>query len=180
MLAEGVAAVARHFPVRTLRHICGSVLADATLNETGKIALIASIQQMLQALQVQAVPFLAFMVVPVLGTMSSRDEAARRVAAAAFAQIVSLMPLEAGTPDPPDFGPKLTERRVRERRFIRQLLGGEPPNIREFNLNLSETLHLRPYQEAGIAWLAFLARYQLHGVLADDMVSFCRSFRGTC
>ena len=29
---------------------------------------------------------------------------------------------------------------------------------------------MRPYQREGLAWLAFLHRSGLHGVLADDMV----------
>ena len=29
---------------------------------------------------------------------------------------------------------------------------------------------LRPYQQEGVNWLAFLRRFGLHGVLADDMV----------
>lgn len=29
---------------------------------------------------------------------------------------------------------------------------------------------MRPYQREGLAWLAFLRRSGLHGVLADDMV----------
>jgi TATA-binding protein-associated factor len=28
----------------------------------------------------------------------------------------------------------------------------------------------RPYQRDGISWLAFLRRFGLHGILADDMV----------
>ncbi len=177
VLAEGISAVAQLFPVATLRHICLHVLnGREQLSETGQIALIASIQQVLQVLQVQACPFLAFMVVPVLGSMSSRDEAARRVAASAFAQIVSLMPLETGAPDPPGFGAELSERRAKERVFIKQLLGGEPPTLNEFDLRLVPTLQLRPYQLAGIAWLAFLARYKLHGILADDMVCELQRF----
>ena len=35
---------------------------------------------------------------------------------------------------------------------------------------LSLPITLRPYQQEGINWLAFLRRFGLHGVLADDMV----------
>lgn len=31
-------------------------------------------------------------------------------------------------------------------------------------------VQMRPYQREGLAWLAFLRRSGLHGVLADDMV----------
>jgi TATA-binding protein-associated factor len=172
VLGEGVAAVARLFPTQVLRYLCLHVLPksqDGSLNQTGNVALIASIHRVLQELHMLACPFLAFMVVPVLGAMSHRDAVVRRVAASAFAEIVSLMPLEAGTPDPVGFGEELSERRASERVFIQQLLGGEPPRIDLGKLGLMGGLQLRPYQQAGIAWLCFLARYQLHGILADDM-----------
>jgi hypothetical protein len=35
-------------------------------------------------------------------------------------------------------------------------------------VQLNQTL--RPYQQEGINWLAFLRRFHLHGVLCDDMV----------
>lgn len=39
------------------------------------------------------------------------------------------------------------------------------------NFELPKQLHctVRPYQQEGIAWLAFLRRTGLHGCLADDM-----------
>ena len=41
--------------------------------------------------------------------------------------------------------------------------------VEEYQLPLEIRGELRPYQRAGIAWLAFLRRCGLHGVLADDM-----------
>ena len=41
--------------------------------------------------------------------------------------------------------------------------------MEEYQLPLEIRGELRPYQRAGIAWLAFLRRCGLHGVLADDM-----------
>lgn len=41
----------------------------------------------------------------------------------------------------------------------------------DYALPFSLTVTLRPYQQEGINWLAFLRRFGLHGVLADDMVS---------
>ena len=31
------------------------------------------------------------------------------------------------------------------------------------------TGHMRPYQQEGVSWLAFLGEHGLHGLLADDM-----------
>ena len=41
--------------------------------------------------------------------------------------------------------------------------------VEEFELLMEIHGELRPYQRAGISWLAFLRRCGLHGVLADEM-----------
>ena len=41
----------------------------------------------------------------------------------------------------------------------------------DYQLPMPVSVMLRPYQQEGINWLAFLRRFGLHGVLADDMVS---------
>jgi hypothetical protein len=49
-----------------------------------------------------------------------------------------------------------------------QLLDGK--RATSFPLPVSPRVVLRPYQQEGVNWLAFLRRFGLHGVLADDMV----------
>lgn len=41
--------------------------------------------------------------------------------------------------------------------------------VEDFKLSVKLQCELRPYQQEGIAWLAFLRRTGLHGCLADDM-----------
>ena len=41
--------------------------------------------------------------------------------------------------------------------------------VDDFELPMEINGELRPYQRAGISWLAFLRRCGLHGVLADEM-----------
>ncbi len=41
--------------------------------------------------------------------------------------------------------------------------------VDDFELPMEISGELRPYQRAGISWLAFLRRCGLHGVLADEM-----------
>ncbi len=131
VLAECVAAIARLFPVDALRSLSVTVLPQS-LSNTALVSLLCCIHAVLVELQVLgesfvhefaqfeftggvfplACPFIAFMVVPVLGAMSSRDESVRRAAAAAFAQLVGLMALEPGVADPVGFGADLSARRV--------------------------------------------------------------------
>ena len=81
-----------------------------------------------------------------------------------------LLPLEPGTADPTDMSPALRARKAAERPCVDQLLGvvvgGSPPRY-ELPMVLKTTL--RPYQQAGVDWLAFLRRFGLHGILCDDM-----------
>ncbi|KAF0688699.1 Aste57867_19697 [Aphanomyces stellatus] len=78
------------------------------------------------------------------------------LAMSSFGTLAHLLPLVALTPNLAGASP-----------FLHQLWHGQPPPLPL--AALPTTLSLRPYQEAGIAWLAFLAAHQLHGVLADDM-----------
>jgi TATA-binding protein-associated factor len=68
-------------------------------------------------------------------------------------------------PDPPDFPEDLFKRRETERQFLTQLLDGK--QVEQYNLPVPVKAELRKYQQDGVNWLAFLAKYQLHGVLCD-------------
>lgn len=72
---------------------------------------------------------------------------------------------QAGLPDPPSFPQTLLERREEERRFLTQLLGGS--KVEPFTIPVIIKAELRKYQQDGVNWLAFLAKYQLHGILCD-------------
>ncbi|KAL4398867.1 TATA-binding protein-associated factor Mot1 [Malassezia pachydermatis] len=112
-------------------------------------------------------PYVLFLVVPVLGRMSDSDEAVRLLATNTFAELVKLVPLIHGLPDPPHFSPALLARRETERAFLAQLMDGS--KVQPYQLPVEMKVQLRPYQLDGVSWMAFLARYQLHGILCDDM-----------
>lgn len=112
-------------------------------------------------------PYIVFLVVPVLGRMNDTDADVRLIASTTFASIIKLVPLEAGIPDPPDMPEMLLEGRDRERDFIRQMM--DPSIITNFELPITIKAMLRKYQQEGVNWLAFLNKYGLHGILCDDM-----------
>lgn len=72
---------------------------------------------------------------------------------------------QAGLPDPPGFSPDLLKRRDAERHFLSQLLDGSKVN--QYTMPVTIKAELRKYQQEGVSWLAFLAKYQLHGILCD-------------
>lgn len=112
-------------------------------------------------------PYVIFLVVPVLGRMSDSDNDVRLLATTSFATLVKLVPLEAGIPDPPGLSEELLKGRDRERKFMSQML--DVRKVEEFQLPVAIKAELRPYQQEGVNWLAFLNRYNLHGILCDDM-----------
>ncbi|KAF8997672.1 hypothetical protein BDZ89DRAFT_1148438 [Hymenopellis radicata] len=84
-----------------------------------------------------------------------------------FASLVKMVLLEAGLPDPPDF-PKTCSRSVMKRdNFLTQLLDGS--KVEQYTIPTKINAELHPYQQDGINWLAFLAKYHQHGILCDDM-----------
>ncbi|KAI0747594.1 SNF2 chromatin remodeling protein [Daedaleopsis nitida] len=141
-------------------------LGDAAVlaNRQGAIELIYHI---VQKLDIKALPYVIFMVVPVLGRMSDPDDDVRATATNTFASLVKMVPLEAGLPDPPNFPEDLLKRREEERQFLMQLLDGS--KVEQYKLPITIKAELRKYQQEGVNWLAFLAKYQLHGILCDDM-----------
>eukprot|EP01083_Nonionella_stella_P072938 196882_1 len=113
------------------------------------------------------VPYLVFVVVPVVAMMSDTDKAVRKLAAKSFALSIRLIPLESGIPDPPNMDRSLVESRQRERAFLQQLVDGS--KIRPFVVPVPINATLRHYQQEGINWLWFLRQFNLHGILCDDM-----------
>ena len=128
---------------------------------------IELVYHLIQVMEDSILPYVIFLIVPVLGRMSDADNDVRLLATTTFATLVKLVPLEAGIPDPPGFPAKLLEGRERERKFMAQMLDfhkAEP-----FNVPVAIKAELRSYQQEGVNWLAFLNRYHLHGILCDDM-----------
>lgn len=112
-------------------------------------------------------PYVIFLIVPVLGRMSDSDDDVRLIATTTFATLVKLVPLEAGIPDPPGLSEELLQGREKERKFIAQMLDAR--KVEPFEIPVAIKATLRSYQQDGVNWLHFLNRYNLHGILCDDM-----------
>jgi len=115
----------------------------------------------------EILPYIVFLVVPILGRMSDSNEKIRKVITFCFATLIKLMPLESAIPDPPDLPMKMVEQKKRERRFLEQLLDGT--KLDTYALPIKINAELRKYQQEGVNWLGFLNKYKLHGILCDDM-----------
>ncbi|KAL8671504.1 MAG: hypothetical protein Q9168_003996 [Polycauliona sp. 1 TL-2023] len=125
------------------------------------------IYHLIHVMEDSILPYVIFLIVPVLGRMSDSDNDVRLIATTTFATLVKLVPLEAGIPDPPGFPEILLEGRDRERKFISQMLDFR--KVEPFHVPVAIKAELRSYQQEGVNWLAFLNRFHLHGILCDDM-----------
>ena len=54
-----------------------------------------------------------------------------------------------------------------QRQFVEQLMGERP--LEHYEVPARINTPLRTYQQQGIDWLAFLNKFNLHGVLCDDV-----------
>lgn len=104
---------------------------------------------------------------PVLGCMSDQDKPVRMMANQCFGQLIRMISLEIGIPNPPQMKNELIQKKEAERKFIEQLLDGS--KLDYFDIPVPIKAEPRKYQQDGINWLAFLNKYKLHGALCDDM-----------
>jgi TATA-binding protein-associated factor len=128
---------------------------------------IEAVYHLIHVMGDSILPYVIFLIVPVLGRMSDSDNDVRLIATTTFATLVKLVPLEAGIPDPPGLSEELLRGRDRERTFIAQLL--DPHKVEPFAIPVAIKAELRSYQQEGVNWLNFLNKYHLHGILCDDM-----------
>ncbi|KAK0546804.1 TATA-binding protein-associated factor mot1 [Tilletia horrida] len=137
--------------------------AENVYRRQGAMELVLDV---VRRLDTKLLPYVIFFIVPVLGRMTDSDDKVRLAATNAFASLVKMIPLEAGLPDPAGFPADMLARRQEERKFLDQLLNGK---VEEYKLPVKINAKLRTYQREGISWMAFLAKFKLHGILCDDM-----------
>ncbi|KAF2275434.1 uncharacterized protein EI97DRAFT_468006 [Westerdykella ornata] len=128
---------------------------------------IECIYHLIHVMEDNILPYVIFLITPVLGRMSDSDNDVRLLATTSFATLVKLVPLEAGIPDPPGLPESLLKGREKERKFVAQMLDAK--KVEPFEIPVGIKATLRSYQQDGVNWLAFLNRYNLHGILCDDM-----------
>ncbi|EMD34416.1 hypothetical protein CERSUDRAFT_117290 [Gelatoporia subvermispora B] len=167
--ARCFATICDAMTIEAMKFVVQSVLPflGDTSNLSNRQGATELIYHIVQKLDIKALPYVIFMIVPVLGRMSDPDDDIRSTATNTFASLVKMVPLEAGLPDPAGFSEDLIRRRDEERQFLTQLLDGS--KVEEYKIPVLIKAELRKYQQEGVNWLAFLAKYQLHGILCDDM-----------
>ncbi|AMD20816.1 HDR074Wp [Eremothecium sinecaudum] len=167
--ARTLSSLASTNPIRVMPFIIKRVLP--LVNNAGSItdrqSGVELIYHLCESMGTEILPYIVFLVVPLLGRMSDYNGDVRNLATTTFASIIKLVPLEEGISDPKGLPQDLLEGREKERDFIQQMM--DPSKAKPFNLPVAVKATLRKYQQDGINWLAFLNKYHLHGILCDDM-----------
>jgi TATA-binding protein-associated factor len=169
MAAKCLATVCSVITIEGMTVLVEKVLPSITnpIDLNFRQGAIECIYHLIQVMGDSILPYVIFLIVPVLGRMSDSDNDVRLIATTTFATLVKLVPLEAGIPDPPGLSQELLKGRDRERTFIAQLL--DPHKVEPFHIPVAIKAELRSYQQEGVNWLNFLNKYHLHGILCDDM-----------
>ncbi|CAJ2509814.1 Uu.00g057140.m01.CDS01 [Anthostomella pinea] len=169
MAAKCLATVCSVIPVEGMTALVEKVLPSISnpIDINFRQGAIECIYHLIAVMGDRILPYVIFLIVPVLGRMSDSDNDIRLIATTSFATLVKLVPLEAGIPDPPGLSEELLKGRDRERTFIAQLL--DPKKVEPFHVPVAINAELRSYQQEGVNWLHFLNKYHLHGILCDDM-----------
>jgi TATA-binding protein-associated factor len=166
-VAECVAVYARHFTMQAVEVAVRCLLpwlGDKSVQ--ARLGAALAVKAIIDTLDAEIVPYISLFIVPVLSRMSDQEESVRTSIARSFARLVQLMPLE--KPDPVrGLSNELQEKRVRERRFLEQLLDGSKLDTYTLPIVIAGTL--RKYQQEGVNWMGFLNKYNMHGILCDDM-----------
>ncbi|XP_063696221.1 TATA-binding protein-associated factor 172 [Culicoides brevitarsis] len=150
---------------RTMAVIVNDVIPylSAIENVVKRQGAAEAIACIVNKLQLDIVPYVVLLIVPLLGRMSDPDEQVRLICTQSFATLIQLMPLDAITPLSED----LKTRKLKDKEFLEYLFS--PKSIPEFKMPVPIKAELRSYQQAGVNWLWFLNQYKLHGILCDDM-----------
>ena len=171
MAAQCLASLAKYITVPTMKCLIKRVLPmlNESKNTVGRQASIEAIYHVVSQMEIKILPYIIFLIIPILGRMSDQDEAVRFISTNIFATLIKLMPLESGIPDSEGLDEELVKQKVEERQFMSQLIGNKQIEDFKFPEGVVINAELRKYQKEGVNWLAFLTRYGLHGILCDDM-----------
>ncbi|KAK9467494.1 hypothetical protein V1512DRAFT_237084 [Lipomyces arxii] len=167
--AKCMATICSVMKVKGMTFLVENVLPmfNNALDVRARQGAVECVYHLVHVMEADILPYVVFLIVPILGRMSDADNDIRLLATTTFAQLIKLVPLEAGIRDPEGLPSALLEGRTRERKFIQQML--DPTKVEAFELPVAIKADLRKYQQEGVNWLAFLNKYHLHGILCDDM-----------
>ncbi|KAL1131031.1 hypothetical protein AAG570_012268 [Ranatra chinensis] len=141
-------------------------MLSATDDNSKRMGAVEAIAIIMEKMQINIVPYILFLIIPLMGRMSDQNTSVRLLATHTFANLIQLMPLD-GISTGPSLSQQLISLKETQRDFLEQLFN--PTSIANYKIPVPIKTELRSYQQSGVNWLAFLNNYKLHGILCDDM-----------
>ncbi|ETN09266.1 hypothetical protein PPTG_11717 [Phytophthora nicotianae INRA-310] len=138
-------------------------------------AAVMVLDRIVHILGADLTPYVPSLVHYAMKTMSSQSKRIRTFAAGAFADLVPLIPLQMdlelhdSAQLLPDSLRTIVEVNAVSRSFLESFSTGKAVQHADVTAGLAPETTLRLYQQHGVDWLCFMAKNNLHGILADDM-----------
>lgn len=147
-----------------------------------RIRILTIIQSLFVELPERLSEYASMFLVPVLGRIADSTEQVRLLSSSLFGELVRLVPLCTKMTSLSLHSTAVLQASQEADSFLSQFMGDSPEDLKEgghgralcipecdFPDGVEIRAELRPYQKAGINWLAFLHRFGLNGALCDDM-----------
>ena len=161
--------------------LLGGVVQECTETLQGggvgsaEVAAVAASYSALDSAGSHAAPFALALLAPLAARAAAPGSALRETSAATFGALLPLLSL--ALPEdmsqplnfPPGYPETLKARATADAQALMQLLDASKAEAVEWPPNCKLARALRSYQSEGTAWLAFLERFGLGGILGDDM-----------
>lgn len=173
-----LASIARRDLVPTFHSILEYTFECLENNEFNLFARQGSIELihcLCEQLGNAIIPFIVIFIVPILRRMCDVDWYVRSVASQCFATLVKLYPL-VSAPDEmttmeanslsviASTNENIKRMREEQQGFLDQLMDQKKLKSYELPEEILINVKLRPYQQSGVDWLAFLKKFNLHGM----------------
>ncbi|KAG7392155.1 btaf1 RNA polymerase II, B-TFIID transcription factor-associated, 170kDa [Phytophthora pseudosyringae] len=149
--------------------------ADSASTTEALEGAVMVLDRIVHTLGADLTPYIPSLVHYAMKTMSSQFKLVRTFAAGAFADLVPLIPLqmdlELRDSDQllPDSLRTIVRQNAVSRKFLESFTEGKAVQHTDVTSWLATETSLRVYQQHGVDWLCFMAKNNLHGILADDM-----------
>lgn len=155
-------------------------LDNSEFNLFSRQGAIELVYCLFEQLNEQIIPFTVIFIVPILKRMCDLDWYIRSIASQCFATLVKLYPLgvseNTGNQDELNSLNEITQKnsnilrmKLEQQDFLDQLMDNRKLKPYQLPNDVLIDVKLRPYQQMGVNWLAFLKQFNLHGILCDDM-----------
>lgn len=157
-------------------------LENSEFNLFARQGAIELMHCLLESLGHDVIPFIVIFIVPILRRMCDIDWYVRSTASQCFATLVKLYPLSTSAASTDrtsldeiaDRNANIRRMREEQQGFLDQLMDQRKLKSYDLPNGVFINVKLRPYQQSGVDWLAFLKKFNLHGIYIHTILIIYR------